>query len=69
MFAFSGGLSQFEQWWQLQGEWVEEPNQRRGGESGVQRLQVDQGQLLFAAASVTRSAGPPYCASAMPCWG
>ncbi|MFZ3206922.1 MAG: lipopolysaccharide kinase InaA family protein, partial [Pseudomonas sp.] len=28
----------FEQWWQLQGEWVEEPNHRRGGESGVQRL-------------------------------
>lgn len=29
----------FQHWWQLQGEWVEEPNQRRGGESGVQRLQ------------------------------
>lgn len=29
----------FEDWWQLQGEWVEEPNRRRGGESGVQRLQ------------------------------
>jgi tRNA A-37 threonylcarbamoyl transferase component Bud32 len=29
----------FQHWWQLRGEWVEEPNQRRGGESGVQRLQ------------------------------
>lgn len=38
---------QFEHWWQLQGEWVEEPNRRRGGESGVQRLH-DQGQLLYA---------------------
>lgn len=30
----------FQDWWQLQGEWVEAPNQRRGGESGVQRLQM-----------------------------
>lgn len=28
----------FQHWWQLHGEWVEAPNQRRGGESGVQRL-------------------------------
>jgi len=28
----------FNQWWQRTGEWVEEPNQRRGGESGVQLL-------------------------------
>ncbi|MEX6502308.1 lipopolysaccharide kinase InaA family protein [Pseudomonas zhanjiangensis] len=38
----------FEQWWQLQGEWVEEPNRRRGGESGVQRLQLEQGRVLYA---------------------
>ena len=38
----------FDQWWQLQGEWVEEPNQRRGGESGVQRLHLGDGQVLYA---------------------
>lgn len=38
----------FEQWWQLQGEWVEEPNRRRGGESGVQRLLLEEGRVLYA---------------------
>jgi len=38
----------FDQWWQLQGEWVEEPNRRRGGESGVQRLRLDDGRVLYA---------------------
>lgn len=33
----------FQHWWQQQGEWVEEPNVRRGGESGVQRLQDHDG--------------------------
>ncbi|MEE4462119.1 lipopolysaccharide kinase InaA family protein [Azotobacter chroococcum] len=28
----------FQSWWSRQGEWVEEPNVRRAGESGVQRL-------------------------------
>lgn len=28
----------FNHWWTRTGEWVEEPNQRRGGESGVQLL-------------------------------
>jgi len=31
-------FSSFERWWQAEGEWVEAANQRRGGESGVQRL-------------------------------
>jgi hypothetical protein len=31
-----------------QGEWVEEPNQRRGGESGVQRIHDADGRLLYA---------------------
>ncbi|HEX5843471.1 MAG TPA: lipopolysaccharide kinase InaA family protein [Pseudomonas sp.] len=35
-----------EAWWQLQGEWVEEPNDRRGGCSGVQRITQD-GRLLY----------------------
>lgn len=28
----------FERWWDMNGEWVEAPNLRRGGESGVKRL-------------------------------
>jgi hypothetical protein len=39
---------EFDFYWQQQGEWVEEPNQRRGGESGVQRLCDDSGQTLYA---------------------
>lgn len=38
----------FEQWWQQQGEWVEEPNSRRGGTSGVQRIRSTEGNLLYA---------------------
>jgi hypothetical protein len=38
----------FEQWWQQQGEWVEEPNTRRGGTSGVQRIHSSDGSLLYA---------------------
>jgi hypothetical protein len=38
----------FEQWWQQQGEWVEEPNSRRGGTSGVQRIRAEDGSLLYA---------------------
>ena len=37
----------FDSWWQTQGEWVEEPNERRGGYSGVQRL-TQLGQSLYA---------------------
>ncbi|MBB2495572.1 lipopolysaccharide kinase InaA family protein [Aquipseudomonas ullengensis] len=47
---------QFEQWWQRQGEWVEAPNQRRGGESGVQRLRDADGSLLY----VKRQVGHLY---------
>ncbi|MEO4047628.1 lipopolysaccharide kinase InaA family protein [Pseudomonas sp. CAU 1711] len=39
---------QFEQWWQLQGAWVEEPNRRRCGESGVQRLRQEDGRVYYA---------------------
>tara|TARA_R110001599_G_scaffold42551_17_gene128222 strand:+ start:250 stop:972 length:723 start_codon:yes stop_codon:yes gene_type:complete len=36
---FSGfRQSGFERWWSMEGEWVEEQNQRRGGESGVKLL-------------------------------
>jgi tRNA A-37 threonylcarbamoyl transferase component Bud32 len=37
----------FERWWQTQGTWVEPPNQRRGGESGVQVLRNQAQQLLY----------------------
>ncbi|MBC3364618.1 lipopolysaccharide kinase InaA family protein [Pseudomonas sp. SWRI154] len=37
----------FDHFWNQRGEWVEEPNTRRGGESGVQRLSSD-GALLYA---------------------
>jgi hypothetical protein len=37
----------FDNWWQIQGEWVEEPNDRRGGFSGVQRIYKDA-TLLYA---------------------
>lgn len=40
--------SGFEYWWQRRGDWVEEPNQRRGGESGVQRLHAENGHLCYA---------------------
>lgn len=38
----------FEEFWRLRGEWVEEPNSRRGGESGVQRIHMTDGRLLYA---------------------
>ncbi|WP_053148084.1 lipopolysaccharide kinase InaA family protein [Pseudomonas sp. P97.38] len=38
----------FDYFWSLQGEWVEEPNVRRGGESGVQRITSKDGDLLYA---------------------
>ena len=38
----------FDYFWSQRGEWVEEPNVRRGGESGVQRIHAPNGQLLYA---------------------
>ncbi|WP_392891029.1 lipopolysaccharide kinase InaA family protein [Pseudomonas migulae] len=38
----------FDFYWNQRGEWVEEPNVRRGGESGVQRVMGADGQLLYA---------------------
>lgn len=40
--------SSFEHFWNQQGEWVEAPNVRRGGESGVQRINNTDGELLYA---------------------
>ena len=38
----------FDYFWRQQGEWVEEPNRRRGGESGVQRIMGPNGRLLYS---------------------
>lgn len=48
--------SDFDYFWNQRGEWVEEPNQRRGGESGVQRVFGTKGQLLY----VKRQVGHMY---------
>ena len=37
----------FDYYWAQHGEWVEAPNVRRGGESGVQRVKGSDGQLLY----------------------
>jgi hypothetical protein len=37
----------FDYFWNQRGEWVEEPNVRRGGESGVQRVVGSDGKLLY----------------------
>ena len=39
--AQAGGLHDFDTLWKLDIGWFEEPNQRRGGWSGVSRLEVD----------------------------
>ncbi len=35
------GLKSFDDWWQRDAEWFEEPNYRRGGWSGVSRLELE----------------------------
>ena len=37
----------FDRWWFVKGEWVEEPNQRRDGLSGVIRHRARDGVLLY----------------------
>jgi tRNA A-37 threonylcarbamoyl transferase component Bud32 len=39
--AAPGTATRFEQWWTLPGDWVEPPNQRRSGWSGVVRARID----------------------------
>jgi hypothetical protein len=46
----------FDFFWSQRGEWVEEPNQRRGGESGVQRVFDDAGGLIY----IKRQVGHTY---------
>ncbi|MBX8560234.1 InaA protein [Pseudomonas cichorii] len=40
--------SRFGHFWNMRGEWVEEPNVRRGGESGVQRIYGGEGPMLYS---------------------
>jgi len=63
----------FEYFWRQQGEWVEEPNRRRGGESGVQRVMGPTGRLLtanvrpgiYTAVGCIRLGARPCCANGM----
>ena len=48
--------NRFERYWHEKGEWVEAPNQRRGGQSGVQRVRDAEGRLLY----VKRQVGHTY---------
>lgn len=41
------GENAIDRWLQIPGKWVEEPNRRRGGESGVQRVLTADGRLLY----------------------
>lgn len=52
----ASGKAGFDHYWRQQGAWVEEPNVRRGGESGVQRLFAADGQMIY----VKRQVGHIY---------
>lgn len=43
--AVPQAIDAFQAWWQQKGRWVEAPNIRRGGQSGVQLLETRQGLL------------------------
>jgi hypothetical protein len=52
----SSGQPGFEHYWRSKGEWVEEPNRRRGGESGVQRVLLPDDGMIY----VKRQVGHIY---------
>ena len=54
--SFDSSQAGFERYWQSQGEWVEEPNRRRGGESGVQRVILPDHNMIY----VKRQVGHIY---------
>lgn len=41
------GVAEIEAWLAVPGDWVEEPNERRGGQSGVKRIHDHAGRLLY----------------------
>lgn len=45
--ALDSSGKDFDYWWNMQGDWVEEPNIRRGGESGVLRSVDSEGRVLY----------------------
>lgn len=45
----------FDQWLALPGEWVEPPNIRRGGESGVKRVLTASGGVLYCKQQVAHT--------------
>lgn len=45
----------FDQWLALPGEWVEPPNIRRGGESGVKRVLTSSGGVLYCKQQVAHT--------------
>jgi hypothetical protein len=47
MLLKANNLADFEALWNLDAGWFEEPNQRRGGWSGVSRYQLANGEYLF----------------------
>lgn len=47
VFAQLPEAEAFVRWLEVPGEWVEIPNERRGGMSGVQRIYTDDGRLLY----------------------
>jgi hypothetical protein len=51
-----GGQPGFEHYWKSQGDWVEPPNRRRGGESGVQRVLLPDNGMIY----VKRQVGHLY---------
>jgi len=38
---------EIDSWLAIPGEWVEVPNERRGGQSGVKRIRASDGRLLY----------------------
>lgn len=47
IITYTDDIGQFESWWNVPGSWVEEPNLRRGGKSGVLRYEDTLGQTLY----------------------
>lgn len=43
----AGSARTFDDWWSRDGEWVEPPNQRRNGESGVKRVHDSELGLVY----------------------
>lgn len=46
-FSIDHDNDTFNHWWHMSGDWVEEPNKRRGGESGVLKATTTEGKTLY----------------------